>query len=156
MLWTRVTPRVATADDYNNAVYNITWTVGTDDSLAIPVATGFFITNAARDFTVKVIAGGLTSGVQYYYRFTVNGSPLAQSPIGSFRLPPPQGQSLRRLQYAIFSCANWGYGWFNAYDAATRYDLDFWLHLGDFIYEYGIQTVCFTVAYSSCYGLLAE
>jgi phosphodiesterase/alkaline phosphatase D-like protein len=33
----------------------------------------------------------------------------------------------------LFTCR--GSGFFNAYDAATRYDLDFWMHLGDWIYE---------------------
>lgn len=57
--------------------------------------------------------------------------------MGTFRLPQPAGTPTASLQYAIFSCSNWGFGYFNAYDLATRYDLDFWLHLGDFIYEYG-------------------
>ena len=34
-----------------------------------------------------------------------------------------------------------GWGWFNAYDAATRYDLDAWIHLGDILYEYGVDQV---------------
>jgi phosphodiesterase/alkaline phosphatase D-like protein len=36
-------------------------------------------------------------------------------------------------------CRGWGF--FNAYDAATRYNLDFWMHLGDWIYEYAANTV---------------
>ena len=44
------------------------------------------------------------------------------------------------LRYATFSCSNWGWGYFNAYDAASKLDLDFWMHLGDFIYEYGVDS----------------
>ena len=64
-----------------------------------------------------------------------------RSPVGRFRLPPAAGAQLSKLRYAIFSCSNWGFGYFNAYDAATRYDLDFWSHLGDYIYEYSVNTV---------------
>ena len=36
------------------------------------------------------------------------------------------------------SCANWEAGYFSAYrHLAARGDLDAWLHLGDYIYEYG-------------------
>ena len=38
----------------------------------------------------------------------------------------------------MVSCANWEAGHFAAYrHLAARGDLDAWLHLGDYIYEYG-------------------
>jgi phosphodiesterase/alkaline phosphatase D-like protein len=30
------------------------------------------------------------------------------------------GQKLNQLKYAVMSCSNWGYGYFNAYDAASK------------------------------------
>jgi alkaline phosphatase D len=43
-----------------------------------------------------------------------------------------------RLRFAVVSCANYPYGFFNSYRAiATRADLDAVIHLGDYIYEYG-------------------
>jgi len=42
------------------------------------------------------------------------------------------------LHYAVFSCSNWGFGYFHAYNVASiMAKLDFWIHLGDYIYEYG-------------------
>ena len=46
------------------------------------------------------------------------------------------------MKFAVFSCANWGWGHFHAYDAAARgwgesLQLDAWLHLGDYTYEHG-------------------
>jgi alkaline phosphatase D len=42
-----------------------------------------------------------------------------------------------RFNIAVFSCANYGFGFFNAYGhAAARGDVDFSVHLGDYIYEY--------------------
>jgi alkaline phosphatase D len=39
----------------------------------------------------------------------------------------------------VFSCANIGFGYFNAYrHAAGRDDIDLVVHLGDYIYEYGL------------------
>jgi len=38
----------------------------------------------------------------------------------------------------VFSCSNFGFGWFNAYGhAAEANDADLAVHLGDYIYEYG-------------------
>lgn len=62
--------------------------------------------------------------------------PVVTSAVGKFRTPDSATTTTKKLTYALFSCSNWGWGYFNAYDAATRYDLDFWVHLGDYIYEY--------------------
>jgi alkaline phosphatase D len=41
------------------------------------------------------------------------------------------------MRYAVFSCSNFGWGYFNAYADAAARGLDFWLHLGDYYYDYG-------------------
>ena len=125
--------------------------------------TGVVTATAARDWTVKVDVHGLASNVRYYYAFEVGASLSAQSrisdaggatsrrnarsPIGTFSLPPPRGTPYpaSRLQsaplkFAVFSCANWAFGYFHAYDAAHKgwgEELAAWLHLGDYYYEYG-------------------
>ena len=55
-------------------------------------------------------------GVAYTYSFTSDG---ATSPWGTFRLPPKRGVALKHLDYAIFSCANRGFGNFAAYSDAV-------------------------------------
>ena len=56
-----------------------------------------------------------------------------------------QEDNEKKLRYAVFSCSNWGWGYFHAYEEAARLaggdgkGLDFFLHLGDYIYEYGID-----------------
>ncbi|KAL4423479.1 hypothetical protein ABPG77_003612 [Micractinium sp. CCAP 211/92] len=139
ILWTRVTPRETNATKLAGMSIPVTWVVSSKPSFATVQATGKATATADSDFTVKVDAqGGLKPEVTYYYKF-VAGLGL-ESPVGQFRLPPPAGKPLEQLRYAIFSCSNWGWGYFNAYDAATRYDLDFSVHLGDYIYEYGADT----------------
>ena len=50
------------------------------------------------------------------------------------RTLPAQG--VEHVRFAMASCASYNAGWFNAYARiAERRDLDFLLHLGDYIYE---------------------
>ena len=44
------------------------------------------------------------------------------------------------VKIAVASCASYPYGFFNAYDALAKQDgVDLVVHLGDYIYEYGIS-----------------
>ena len=45
------------------------------------------------------------------------------------------------MVYAVFSCSHYANGYFHAYDiASTIKDLDFWVHVGDYVYEYGLYS----------------
>ncbi|GED98952.1 alkaline phosphatase D family protein [Gordonia crocea] len=89
-------------------------------------------THADADGFVHVALGALDPGMPHRYRFhTEAGGP---SPWGRFRTLPSNGG----IRFAVASCAKFNSGYFNAYAAiAERSDLDFVLHLGDFIYEAG-------------------
>ena len=79
--------------------------------------------------SVHVAVTGLVAGVQYRYWFDAEG---VRSPEGLFRTIPVD----RAVRFAVVSCAKFNSGFFNAYRAvAERDDLDFVLHLGDYIYE---------------------
>jgi alkaline phosphatase D len=105
--------------------------VSTSTDFSKPVATGRFVTGAGRDYTVKLLASGLKPSTRYFYRFT-QGSTV--SPVGRFKLPAAPGRLQAKLKYAIVSCSNWGFGYFNAYDHMSKLkDLDFWVHLGDYM-----------------------
>jgi hypothetical protein len=41
----------------------------------------------------------------------------------------PAGEPLDKLRYSVFTCSNWGWGYFNAYDYAATLKLDFWMHV---------------------------
>jgi len=130
VLWTRVTPR----DPRSVSELPVSWEVWPEEGGKARNVTGETSAKKQRDFTVKVEVSALRPGVYYSFRFT-SGS--AVSPLGRFRLPPAKGAALESLRYAIFSCSNWQWGSFAAYARAAAEELDFWLHLGDFIYEYG-------------------
>lgn len=113
------------------------WQVSDSMDFARVVSSGSTSASASRDWCVKAWADGLTPGTWYYYRFTApDGS---QSVIGRTRTLP-EGQT-QRFRMAVFSCSNFGFGYFNAYaHAAESNDVDLALHLGDYIYEYGAGT----------------
>jgi len=127
ILWTRVTPATA------RPAVVVQYLVATDPALTQVVLRGTTKTNPGRDYTVKVDALGLKPGTTYYYRFTCEG---VDSPVGRTKTLPTTGVS--SLRFAVVSCSNHAYGYFNAYARiAARADLDLVMHLGDYIYEYG-------------------
>ena len=126
ILWTRVTPIDPTE------TLRVRWTVASDPGMKQIRQSGRFVTDRRRDFTVKVDASGLKPGLTYYYQFEARG---VKSPIGRTRTLPTG--RVDRLRLAFASCANYPHGYFNAYARiAERDDLDFVLHLGDYLYEY--------------------
>ncbi len=89
------------------------------------------------DFCVKTWANGLQPDRWYFYRFIAPDG--TKSPVGRTRTLPEGDTS--RFRLAVFSCSNFGFGWFNAYGHATlANDADLAVHLGDYIYEYGPGT----------------
>lgn len=129
ILWTRVTPAAG------RGAVPVQYVVARDAALTQVVLRGSTKTHPDRDYTVKVDAAGLQPGTTYYYQFKAEG---ADSPIGRTRTLPV-GQ-VDRLRMAVVSCSNHAYGYFNAYrHIAERADLDLVMHLGDYLYEYGIN-----------------
>ena len=136
---------VASGDPDNNSVViwtrvsglqksqPVSWQVALDANFEQVVCSGVEVTNQYQDYTVKAVAKGLDSGRDYFYRFACDG---VSSPVGKTRTLPT-GQ-LDKLGLALASCSNHAFGYFNAYDAIARDEaIDFVLHLGDYIYEYG-------------------
>jgi alkaline phosphatase D len=127
VLWTRVSGERGAA-----AAMAIEWVVATDALFENVVSRGVAGTDESVDFTVKVDVDGLEPNSTYFYRFTALGH---TSPIGRTRTAADG--AVDRLRFAVASCSNYPYGFFNAYAAiARRADLDAVLHLGDYLYEY--------------------
>ena len=127
IIWTRITPAGP------EAVIPVEWTISDDPSMRRILQHGLTYTNGAFDCTVKVDVTRLSPATTYYYQFSVRGE---LSPVGRTRTLTA-GQ-VDRLRFAVVSCSNYPYGFFNSYRAiAARADLDVVLHLGDYIYEYG-------------------
>lgn len=158
ILWTRISPMMAN-DDSNVTVegtvplYNhdtdqyiqaasqracVNYAVGTDEKLSKVVSKGTAYTSSDIDFTVKVEAQGLKPWTTYYYQFSVCGS-SNKSPVGRTKTTPSLYQKVSKAAIAVFSCSNYPNGYFNAYGNAARKDnVDYFVHLGDYIYESGV------------------
>ncbi|MEM7689778.1 MAG: alkaline phosphatase D family protein [Pseudomonadota bacterium] len=128
LLWTRY---VADAET------KLEWQVSATEDFARPVSEGSVMASPNRDWCAKAIANGLTPDRWYFYRFTAPDGTM--SPVGRTRTLP-QGPA-ETFRMAVFSCANYGFGYFNAYaHAVEANDCYLAVHLGDYIYEYGGAT----------------
>ena len=101
ILWTRVTPLAAGAA----APIDVRWRIAGDAALARVIATGVARTSADRDFTVKIDAGGLQPGREYFYAFEADGE---RSPVGRTRTLP--AGAVDRVRLASVCCANYPAG----------------------------------------------
>ena len=128
ILWTRVTPEGAPAH------INLTLQVFEDEEQSIASMSRTVAALQKNDYTVKVDLTGLKADTQYYYRFVTDNT---ISPFGQCKTLPQNDVS--QVKFAVMSCANYPAGYFHAYaEAAKINNLDAVLHLGDYIYEYGM------------------
>ena len=138
IIWTRATPPghpVAIPGSGLGKPLTVHWEVARDPRFKHIVRSGVVRTNAKTDHTVKVDVDGLSTYTRYWYRFRAEGQ---TSPVGATQTAPNDPQQVHALRFALVSCSNYTGGYFGAYRSiARRDDLDFVLHVGDYIYEYG-------------------
>ncbi len=136
VLWTRV---LAPAD---GGTVPVLWSVADDPSFSSIRAAGLSSAEAATGHTVQVAVTGLQPDRWYHYRFEVPGSGAGASDgvstvsrTGRLRTSPAPGATPDRLRFAFGSCQQLNDSWFNAHAAiAAEPDLDFFMHLGDYVY----------------------
>ena len=132
LLWTRYASVDETA---------LTWELAEDDGFARIVTTGTVTASPANDCCARAWAKGLKPGKWYFYRFIASDG--EKSPVGRTKTLPVG--KVDKFRIAVFSCSNYGFGWFNAYGHAGQQaggadDFDLVLHLGDYFYEYARGT----------------
>ena len=133
ILWTRVTPTDALPRTVDSIPVQVT--VARDRDMKTVVAKFDASAGPDRDFCVKVDAVGLQPDTWYYYQFAVGRQ---RSAIGRTRTFPTSSAATERARFAVVSCSNYAFGLFSVYKAVSDHaDLDFVLHLGDYVYEYG-------------------
>jgi alkaline phosphatase D len=118
----------------------LTVEVAEDEAFRNVVARAPAAVSAASDWTCRVLVGRLKPARTYWYRFTDqvgNGSRIGRT------ITAPARDDPRAVNFAFVSCQDVNEGKLNAYRrmifederAAPADQLDFVLHLGDFIYE---------------------
>ncbi|MBY0422020.1 MAG: alkaline phosphatase D family protein [Parvularculaceae bacterium] len=129
VLWTRIAPPA------DGSAVDVRWQVAPGEDFASIAAEGVATTGPERDYTVKAVAGGLAPGRAYFYRFLAGD---VVSPVGRTRTLADG--ALASARFAVVSCSNYPFGYFNVYDRIARETgFDAVLHLGDYIYEYGVD-----------------
>ncbi|MEE2878372.1 MAG: alkaline phosphatase D family protein [Pseudomonadota bacterium] len=135
IVWTRVTP----ADEATTATIPVSLLIARDEAMTDIVSQALTDASSGRDFTVKVDAEGLQPATEYFFLFrakTASGD--ITSPVGRTKTLAAAGT--KPVKFAVISCSNYPFGYFNVYkDIAKRRDLDAVIHLGDYIYEYGVD-----------------
>ena len=118
----------------------LTVEVAEDEAFRRVIARAKAPVTSDSDWTARVLVGGLAPGRTYWYRFTDadgNGSRVGRT------ITAPLPDDPRTVNFAFVSCQDVNEGKLNAYRrmifederAPAGEQLDFVLHLGDFIYE---------------------
>jgi alkaline phosphatase D len=137
VIWTRLTPTAdAVPGSGLGTPVDVAWEVARDAAFTSVVAKGTAVAGTAGDHTVKVDVTGLQAGADHWYRFRALG---ATSPTGRTRTTPAPGAALDAIRLGVVTCSEYEFGFFGAYrHLAGRDDVDAVLHLGDYIYEFGL------------------
>jgi alkaline phosphatase D len=123
VIWTRVTCE-------SPEPVEAAWMVARDPQLRDVVASGRTVAELDADFSVHVDVENLEADHHAFYAFESLGD---RTPTARTRTLPVDSEHFR---FAMVSCAKFNAGFFNVYARiADRKDLNFLLHLGDYIYE---------------------
>jgi alkaline phosphatase D len=135
-LWTRLAPEpLAIGGGMPPKDIAVQWQVASDRRFRQVVKSGTAAAVPELAHSVHVDVGGLDPGRQYFYRFLTGAD---ESPVGRTRTAPAAGAEVPGLRFAFASCQKWDDGFYTAYRRMAQEDLDLVVHLGDYIYEYGV------------------
>lgn len=106
--------------------------VSKDPNFLQLVAQEYQIPLADNGYSVKFAIGSLAEAQIYYYRFIYGND---TSRVGRAKTCC---EDCNTISFAVVSCSNYEWGYFNAYGRIARMEnIDFVVHLGDYIYEHG-------------------
>lgn len=128
VLWTRLLGNELAEADYSLAV-----DVALDAEFTDLVTSSIADAPARFGNSVHALASGLEPDTWYWYRFRAGDS---ISPLGRTRTMPAETDDTP-LRFGFSSCQNWESGAYAAHRHLADADLDLFVWLGDYIYEYG-------------------
>ncbi|HVE07077.1 MAG TPA: alkaline phosphatase D family protein [Paraburkholderia sp.] len=126
VLWTRVD------GGDGEAPVNVTVQVALDADFKSLVLDTNVNAEAQWDYTLRHKVTNLNAGTVYYYRF-IAGSAISTA--GRTWTTPAAGQALAQLRFAVICCQDWSVNHWAAFDAMQSEDLDFVVHVGNYVYE---------------------
>ena len=134
VLWTRAQPETGSAE------VQLLVQVSTRSDFSDIVLDALLSTGPDSDYTVRTYLRGLAPDTAYYYRFL--GAQGTSSRLGRTRTAPAASQA-KNVSMAFTSCQSYEQNYYGAWArmladdeaAAPEQQIQFILHLGDFIYE---------------------
>ena len=133
ILWTRLAPSPGEArGGMPDEPFTVDWEVATDEDFADIVQAGSADAVPMWAHSVHVQVDGLDPDTWYWYRFTIREYTSAA---GRTRTTPALDAKPERLRFATACCQDYSDGYYTAYQAMIKEDIDLVLFLGDYIYE---------------------
>jgi alkaline phosphatase D len=135
-LWTRLAPEPLVEGGGMPAKdIGVGWQLASDSNFRHVVKSGKVAAMPELGHSVHVDVRGLRPGHEYYYRFLTSRD---ESPVGRTKTAPGSRDHVRDLKFAFASCQKWDDGFYTPYRHLADEDIELVVHLGDYIYEYGI------------------
>ena len=132
VLWTRVEPTLMGGASGDLIAWQIS--AGTTFQSGTILIAGVASIATDKDSTVKLSVANsiLQPFTIYYYRFLYNG---VASRVGRFKTLPLGTTALPQLKLGYVVCQDYGNGYYNALGYLAEEEVDYVIHLGDYIYE---------------------
>lgn len=139
LLWTRLAPSPYESGSGLPAErVEVRWELALDERFRRVARRGKATAHPEFHHTVHVEVDDLAPGRVYYYRFRV-GSWVSET--GRTRTAPATSQRTSGLTLAAVSCQAYHDGYYTAYQHLAQDDVDVVFHLGDYLYEYAVNSV---------------
>jgi alkaline phosphatase D len=132
VLWTRLASNPLDGGGMPHHPIAVQWQIATDERMDKIVQRGAVLAIPELGHSVHVEVNGLQPSRWYWYQFKVGNE---YSEIGRTRTAPPFGSAVAQLRFGFVSCQHYANGFYHSHKHMAADDLDFAVHLGDYIYE---------------------
>jgi alkaline phosphatase D len=136
VLWTRLAREPLNGGGMPQRDLEVEWEVAEDERFSKVVARGTALSTPRLAHSVHITLDTLRPARWYWYRFRFG---RGLSPMGRTRTAPAAGSQPDHFRFAFVSCQDYQAGLYTAYEHLAGEDLDLVVHLGDYIYEYGVR-----------------
>jgi alkaline phosphatase D len=132
VLWTRLAPDPLNGGGMPEAPVALRWEIAADAKFNKIVDRGETLAVPQFAHAAHVQVRGLSPSRWYWYRFMAGD---AVSAVGRTRTAPAADDTRGKLGFAVASCQHYEHGFYAAYRDMAAQELDFVIHVGDYIYE---------------------
>ena len=133
VLWTRLAKEALEGVGALSNPVRAHFEIAHDESFTRLAQTGSTLATPELGHSAHAEIVGLDPDRWYFYRWTVGGE---VSTVGRAKTAAAVGASVDELCFAFASCQHYEVGYFTSLEHLSREDVDFAVHLGDYIYEY--------------------